>query len=376
MYLPAFPTVERELHALPGSIEYTLASFFIGMALGQLFYGPLSDRFGRRRPLMAGLFLYSVASLACAYALNVHMLVVMRFLEALGGCAGMVITRAVIRDRCGARDAARAFSMLILVMGLAPILAPLIGGVVLTWLGWREIFLLLSLYGAMALLAVYHGLPETHDITHEPPLSIGRVFGNYGRLLVSRSFIGYTLAGGFAFAGMFAYIAGSPFVLIELSGIPAQHFGWVFGLNAMGFVLISQVNAQLLKKHNLTRMLHHALWLPALSGVALALAGMTDWLVLPLILTGFFVYVSSLGFIGPNATAAALATHGQQAGSASALMGALQFGIATVAGSMVGIWHDGTSRPLTLVMAFCGVGALLVHRWLAVPIRHEEHLAD
>jgi DHA1 family bicyclomycin/chloramphenicol resistance-like MFS transporter len=332
----------------------------------------LSDRFGRRRPLMAWLALYTLASLGCAYAGNVPALAGLRFLEALGGCAGMVITRAVVRDRCGARDAARAFSMLILVMGLAPILAPLLGGVVVTWLGWREIFLLLALYGAVGLLAVYHALPETHDIQHEPPLRIGRVFANYGRLLLSRTFIGYTLMGGLAFSGMFAYIAGSPFVLIELYGIPAQDFGWVFGLNALGFVVTSQVNARLLKTRSLTGLLHHAVWLPALAGATLAVAAFGGWLVLPLILAGFFAYVASLGFIGPNATAAALATHGQQAGTASALMGAMQFGIATLMGSLVGLWHDGTARPLMLVMGFCGCSAWLVHRWLAASVKHAE----
>jgi DHA1 family bicyclomycin/chloramphenicol resistance-like MFS transporter len=322
---------------------------------------------------MAGLLIYTLASLGCAYAGNVPLLVGLRFLEALGGCAGLVITRAVVRDRCGARDAARAFSLLILVMGLAPILAPLLGGAVAAWLGWREIFLLLSLYGAIGLLAVYRGLPETHDIRHEPPLNIGRVFGDYGRLLQSRSFIGYTLVGGLAFAGMFAYIAGSPFVLIQLHGIPAEHFGWVFGLNALGFVVASQVNARLLKTRSITWLLHHAIWLPALAGAVLAAAAFAGDLLLPLIMAGFFLYVASLGFIGPNATAAALATHGQQAGTASALMGALQFGIATLMGATVGLWHDGTARPLMLVMGVCGIGALLAHRWLAAPLKHPEH---
>ncbi len=373
MYLPAFPAVERDMQAMPGAVEYTLSSFFIGMAFGQLFYGPLSDRFGRRRPLMAGLALYTLASVGCAYAPNVGLLTGLRFFEALGGCAGMVITRAVVRDRCGARDSARAFSLLILVMGLAPILAPLLGGAVAAWLGWREIFLLLALYGVVGLLAVYYGLPETHDTRHEPPLRIARVMEDYGRLLKSRSFIGYTLAGGLAFAGMFAYIAGSPFVLIQLHGIPAVDFGWLFGLNALGFVVASQLNARLLRRHSLTRLLHHAVWLPAFAGCVLALASFQGWLSLPLTLAGFFAYVASLGFIGPNATAAALATHGQQAGTASALMGALQFGIATLTGAMVGFWHDGTSRPLMLVMGACGVGAWLAHRWLAAPLKHLEH---
>lgn len=372
MYLPAFPAMEGDLQAAPGSVEYTLSSFFIGMALGQLIYGPLSDRFGRRPPLLAGLALYTLASLGCAYAPDVHLLAGVRFLEALGGCAGLVITRAVVRDRCGARDSARAFSLLILVMGLAPILAPLIGGVVAAWLGWREIFLLLALYGAIGLAAVYYGLPETHDTRHEPPLRLARVAGDYGRLLRSRSFIGYTLVGGLAFAGMFAYIAGSPFVLIRLQGIPAEHFGWVFGANALGFVAASQVNARLLANRSITWLLHHAIWLPALAGLALALASLAGGLSSALILTGFFAYVASLGFIGPNATAAALATHGQQAGTASALMGALQFGIATVTGAMVGFWHDGTARPLMLVMGVCGAGAWLAHRWVVAPLRHAD----
>ena len=372
MYLPAFPAMEGDLQAAPGSVEYTLSSFFIGMALGQLIYGPLSDRFGRRPPLLAGLALYTLASLGCAYAPDVHLLAGVRFLEALGGCAGLVITRAVVRDRCGARDSARAFSLLILVMGLAPILAPLIGGVVAAWLGWREIFLLLALYGAIGLAAVYYGLPETHDIRHEPPLRLARVAGDYGRLLRSRSFIGYTLVGGLAFAGMFAYIAGSPFVLIQLQGIPAEHFGWVFGANALGFVAASQVNARLLASRSITWLLHHAIWLPGLAGLALALASLAGGLSSALILAGFFAYVASLGFIGPNATAAALATHGQQAGTASALMGALQFGIATVTGAMVGFWHDGTARPLMLVMGVCGVGAWLAHRWVVAPLRHAD----
>lgn len=373
MYLPAFPAMERDMRAVAGAMEYTLSSFFIGMALGQLFYGPVSDRFGRRRPLLAGLAVYTLASLGCAYAGNAAMLAGLRILEALGGCAGLVISRAVVRDRCGARDSARAFSLLILVMGLAPILAPLAGGAIAAWLGWREIFLLLAVYGFLAWLAVYRGLPETHDTRHEPPLRLARVLGDYGRLLMSRSFIGYTLAGGLAFAGMFAYIAGSPFVLIQLYGIPAEHFGWVFGANALGFVAASQINARLLQFRSLTWLLHHAIWLPAFAGLTLALASLLGWLALPLAMAGFFLYVSSLGFIGPNATAAALATHGQQAGTASALMGALQFGIATLAGATVGFWHDGTARPLMLVMAVCGAGAWLAHRWLAAPLRHTGH---
>lgn len=378
MYLPAFPAVEADLGARPGAVEFSLASFFIGMAVGQLFYGPVSDRFGRRPPLMVGLALFSAASLACALSGNVAALTAWRLLQALGGCAGLVIARAIVRDRCAARDAARAFSLLILVFGLAPILAPLMGSWVATHLGWRAIFGLLALYGALCLLAVHRLLPETHDMSKRdgvhgdarpgPPLRLGRVLGDYGRLLMSRSLVGYSLVSGLAFAGMFAYIAGSPFVLIQLHGISPQHFGWIFGLNALGFVVLSQVNARLLNTTPLTRLLHRAVWVPAIAGISLVLLGQAGWLPLPLLLAGFFCYVASLGFIGPNATAAALATHGQRAGSASALMGALQFSLATLAGSLVGLWHDGTEKPLLVIMGLCGLGAWLAHRWLAAPL--------
>lgn len=378
MYLPAFPAIEQGLAAAPGTVQFTLSSFFIGLALGQLVYGPVSDRFGRRRPLMAGLALFSVASVGCALADSVAALAAWRFLQALGGCAGMVIVRAVVRDRCNARDAARAFSRLILVMGLAPMLAPLLGGWVVTALGWRGVFGVLTLYGLACLAAVAVGLPETHDTRHQPPLRLGRVTADYLSLFASRAFLGYTLVGGLAFAGMFAYIAGSPFVLIELYGIPAQHFGWVFGLNALGFVLASQVNARLLKRVALTRLLRRAVWVPALAGlylalVALVLVAQNGKLAPYLVMLGFFLYVASLGFIGPNSAAASLATHGQLAGTASALMGAIQFGLATLAGALVGVWHDGTAWPLLALMALCGAGAWLAHRWLVAPIETRDH---
>jgi DHA1 family bicyclomycin/chloramphenicol resistance-like MFS transporter len=249
-------------------------------------------------------------------------------------------------------------------MGLAPILAPLLGGWVVTTLGWRAIFAFMGIYGLAGLLAVYFGLPETHDTRHEPPLRLGPVLADYASLLKSRSFVGYTLVGGLGFAGMFAYIAGSPFVFIQLHGVPIELFGWAFGVNALGYVVASQINARLLKTRSLTGLLRRALWLPALAGPTLALLGLADWLPLPVMMAGFFLYVASLGFIGPNSAAAALATHGQMAGKASALMGSLQFGLATLAGGLVGLLHDGSVRPLMLVMASSGIGAWLALRWV------------
>jgi DHA1 family bicyclomycin/chloramphenicol resistance-like MFS transporter len=372
MYLPAFAAIEHSLSAPAGSAELTLAGFFIGMASGQLVWGPLSDCFGRKPPLYAGLAMFALASLGCALTNDIAALTVWRLLQALGGSVGMVIARAIVRDRCSARESARAFSTLILVMGLAPILAPIIGGWVVTTLDWRAIFLLLFAFALACLLAIRLGLPESHSTRHEPPLNAQRIAGDYASLFASRAFLGYTLSGGLAMAGMFAYIAGSPLVLIQLGGIAPQHFGWAFGINALGFVAASQLNARSLKTIAPTRMLRHALWLPALAGLTLfglTLSGLAN---LPLTLLLMFVYVSSLGFIAPNASASALATFGQRAGTASALMGALQFGLATLTGIGISQLHDGTARPLALLLAICGVSAWVLHRWLVHP--QDRHL--
>lgn len=367
MYLPAFPSMEAELGVAPGAVELTLAVFFIGTACGQLFWGPLSDRFGRRPPLYVAMTLFGVASLGCALADSVAALTAWRLLQALGGSAGMVISRAVVRDCCAAREAARVFSLLILVMGLAPILAPLLGGWISVHLGWRAIFVALALFALVCLLAVRFGLKESHDTRHEPALNLAHILRGYAGLFANKAFLGYTLSAGFAMAGMFAYIAGSAFVFIQLGGISQADFGWFFGANALGFVLASQINARILKFFAPTRLLRHALWAPALAGLTLALFTVLGQFNLGVILAGIFVYVSSLGFIAPNASACALATHGQQAGAASALMGALQFGLATLTGMGISFLHDGSARPLAFFLAACGLLALTVHRLLVHP---------
>jgi len=371
MYLPSFPQVELFLNGRPGSVEFTLASFFIGLTLGQLFYGPLSDRFGRKPPLYVGFVLYMAASLGCCLAGNIPLLTLFRFLQGLGGCAGIIIPSAIVRDRTTARESARAFSLLMLVMGLAPILAPLIGGGLLTLWGWQSIFLVLAGFGVLCLAIIHFGIPESHDISHEPPLKLGNVLKNYRYLLSNKAFLGYALGGGLAISGMFAYIAGSPFVLINLYGVPPENYGWFFGVNAFGLIGSSQLNARLLKTYPATVLLHRALWVPLVVGVGLAVLSYGGLISLPVIAVGFFLFVSSIGIIVPNAMGSALATHGQMAGTAAALASALQFFFATMAGALVGIMHDGTARPLATVMALCGCGAWLCHRLLVK--HHPQH---
>ncbi len=354
MYLPGFPAIAADLSAL-GRVELTLAAFFIGVALGQLFYGPVSDRFGRKPPLYFGLALFASASVGAALAQSIEALVLWRLMQGLGGCAGMVIARAVVRDRCAPQEAAKMFSLLMLVMGLAPILAPLLGSFLLKVASWRALFAVLALFSTLCLFAIWKTLAESHDTKHAEPLQLGHVLENYGKLLRHRPFMAYTLSSGLAFSGMFAYIAGSPFVAMQLHGLTPQQYGWMFGANAFGLIAASQLNVMLLRRHGMTRILQAGLFIAAGAGLVLALLTALKLATLPWLLTGFFIFVSSMGLIAPNGGAAALADQGSKAGTASALMGALQFTLATLTGASMSLWHDGTALPLVCVMAFCGV---------------------
>lgn len=367
LYLPSFPQMEQDLQAPGGSIGFSLATFFIGLTLGQLVYGPLSDRFGRKPLLLVGFALYTLASIACTLADNVVSLCIWRFVQAMGGCAGIVIPNAIVRDRMGPRDAASVFSLLMLVMGLAPILAPIVGGWLLEAFGWRSNFAVLIGFGLICLAAILWGLEESHDTTHEPPLRLRTVASNYALLLRNRSFLGFVFSGGLVRAGMFAYIAGSPFVLINLYGVSPQQYGWFFGANAFGLIASSQLNALLLKRQPPTTLLRRALWVPLLSGLGMTLMALAGWITLPWFALGFFLFVASVGWVGPNANACAMATHGQMAGTAAALNGSMAFLCATLAGGLVGLLHNGTGQPLAGVMLLCGLGAWLSHRLLVRP---------
>ncbi len=353
-YLPAFPAMAQAFGTDEQHVQTTLAAYFLGLSLGQLAYGPIADRFGRRKPLLFGISLFTLASLACAYAPDLDTLVVARFIQALGGCASMVLSRAIVVDKCDAVGAAKAFSQLMLVMGLAPILAPMLGGVLINVSGWQSIFLVLSLFSAACLLAVSLGLPESLP-AHVPRQPLSGALRQYLRLLGDRVFLGHALTGGIAIAGMFAYIAGSPFVFIKLYGVPAEHYGWLFGTNAAGFILCAQVNARLLAKRGPAFLLARAVWLYLAAGlVLLGVALLRPTQLWPL-LVPLFVCIASLGCIIPNASACAMNGQGARAGSASALMGSLQFSVAAGAAALVGVLHDGSAVPMALVISLCGV---------------------
>jgi DHA1 family bicyclomycin/chloramphenicol resistance-like MFS transporter len=366
MYLPSFQAIARDLAASPAQVQLTLAVFFVALGIGQAFYGPISDRFGRRRPLCFGLGLYVLASAGCASARSIEALVAWRFAQALGGCAGMVIARAVVRDRFDEREAARFFSLLILVTGLAPILAPSIGGQILVFFSWRAIFWALAGFALVGFITATFLLPESLPPERRTEGGVGTALYVYARLLRDRAFMRYALSGALVISGMFAYIFGSPFVFMQIYGVRPERFGWIFGFIAFGLISASQLNRVVLARVAGARILSHALMVTATAGVLLVTMAWTGAGGLAGLLGPLFVYIASLGFVLPNVMATALGPQGRNAGTASALLGTLQFGAGATVGMLLGALGDGTAVPMAGLIAACGLSALLVHR-LAAP---------
>lgn len=374
MYLPGLPDIAREFGVSAGVAQYTLAAYFVGMALGQLIYGPLTDRFGRKPPLYAGLALYTAASLGCLWAPDVNALIAWRFAQALGGCAGVVVPLAMVSDRFDQVSTARALSRLMLVMGVAPILAPVLGSFVVAHSGWRTIFGLLAAAGVLALVGVRCLLAESLAPAARRTLGLGGALRGYARLLGQRDFVGLALVGGFSGAGLFAYIAGSSFVFIDLFGLSAQQYAAVFGANALGLIAASQVNHALLGRWRSPQLLNVTLAAMALFGVAAC--AVSVWLpeqpagntaALWALLVPVFGVLVMFGATSPNTSSSAMAVQRGGGGSASALLGTLQFGLGALSGGLVGLLNDGTALPMVGVMAGSALCAWASWRFVVTP---------
>lgn len=351
MYLPAFPAISAGLHAGPSAVQLTLTACLIGLAVGQLVAGPLSDALGRRRPLLVGLGVYTVLSAACIVAPSVYALAGLRFLQGLGGAAGIVIANAAVRDRYSGVAMARFLSTLMLVNGVAPILAPVVGGQLLRVVSWRGVFVVLTAIGLVLLVVCLAWFDESL-----PP---GRrrsggglrdTLRSFRLLLADRSFAGYALSGGLAFAAMFAYISGSSFVLQDIFGLSPQRFGLVFGTNALGIVLVGQLNRVLVARFPPRGVLAVAFTVALAGGVLLLVAVPAGW-GLPAILPGLFAVVSSIGVILPNTRALAMSSYPDLAGTASAFVGVLQFAVGGLVAPLVGVAGTGTALPMAVVIA-------------------------
>lgn len=358
MYLPGFPAIAKDLNTDIAHVGLSLTSYFIGISVGQLIYGPLVDRFGRKKPLLIGLTIFVLAAVGCAFAPSVEWLIALRLLLALGGCVGMVASRAVVRDVFPVEDIPKVFSMLVLVMGVAPIIAPTIGGFVTSAFGWRYIFFVLAGIGAITLFAVGTFLKESRG--PDPTLSLKpeKVIGEFLGVLNNRVFLTYALAASAAQAGLFAYISGSPFVFMEIFGLSETHYGWAFGLNAFAFIVGSQLNRLALRKYTTAQVTLAFGGLQFTAGAFLILGTLLGFLSTAGALVLIFTYMFSLGFISPNATALALGPFARNAGSASALMGSFQMAIGALASILVSMLHNDTAIPMTAIMGGATVVSL------------------
>jgi DHA1 family bicyclomycin/chloramphenicol resistance-like MFS transporter len=365
-YLPAFPAIAETFHTTIGQVEITLAIYFVGLSLGQLFYGPFADSLGRKRPLYFGLVLYILASLGCAFAPNIAVLTVLRFLQAIGGCAAMLMSRTVVRDYFPPREAARVFSFLMLVIGVSPMVAPLVGGWLVVHLSWRSNFWMVSAMGAIILICVAVFLKETLPPEKRRPASFSGTVRLYWSLLTDANFMVYALSGSLIAAGMFAYLEGSPLVFIQLNHVPADRFGLYFGTIALCLVLASQLNGFLVRRIHPQSIFRVVLIAAAICGTALFLTARTGFGGFPGLLIPLTLFICCNGMSFPNATALALAPHGKIAGNASAVLGCLQFMIGGIGGSVVSELDNGTAMPMVLVIATGGVLAFLIH-WIFAP---------
>lgn len=349
MYMPALPTIAHELNS--PYVQQTMAIYFFGLSFGQLIYGPISDRIGRKKPLLFGCSLYALASLGCAMAPNMESLIVLRLLQSLGGSVGMITTLSIVRDLFAVREAARVLSHLMLVMGVAPILAPLLGGQVLLYSSWRVIFLLLTGFGLLCVALVALSLPESHPPERRNRNPLGTVFSDYRRLLLDVRFLRYALPNSLMGAGFFTYLSGASLVFIGVYGVSAQNFGWIFGLNAIGMIAASQFNNFLLYRYPSRRIMVMAMTGMVVASLVLVLVAIGElggmvglWLML-------FVCVGGMGLIRPNAQAAAMAPYPERAGLASSLLGALGSGVGSLAGATLSFFQAGSAVPMAVIIA-------------------------
>ena len=351
LYLPAFPLLEQEFATDAAAVSHTMASYFIGIAAGQMIYGPVSDSYGRRGPLLVGLILYLVGSVLCAVSPTIELLSAARVVQALGGCAGMVICRAVVRDLFEPAQMARVFSALLLVMGIAPVLAPSVGAVIVEWQGWRPLFLMMGGYGFLCLLGTLWKVPPTHPEVGKP-LSLAGSFRTFLELLQHRGFLAYSLSSTFIRIGLFAYITGSPFLYQSFFGMSPKLFGIVFGANAAGFVLASQINSRLVEKYGHQRVYSGVLAVTLLGTLPLLVIGWLGKGPLALTEASIFLFVASLGFSFPCATTGSLEEQPGRAGSASALMGLM--GSVAAAATASGVGHLQTLTPMAMPILVAG----------------------
>ncbi|MEV6966437.1 Bcr/CflA family multidrug efflux MFS transporter [Hamadaea sp. NPDC051192] len=358
MYLPAFPAIAEDLSVTAPQVQLTLTAALVGIGVGQLLGGPISDRFGRRGPVLVGTVVFAITSVLIAFAPSIPILVALRLLQGIGGGFGTAISRAVVRDLYSGAEASRYLSRILLVFGVAPVVAPTVGAAVLRFTTWRGIFVLLAAYGVLLGVAILRFLPETLPASARRTGGLTTVLRGFGRLAGDRRYLGYSLAGGLSFAGLFAYLSGSSFVLQDVFGVSPQVYGLIFGLNAIALVTAGQLSARIVGRRTPRALLFTALVI-GLGATAVLLAG-AETGSLPLVMATLFLFIGSLGVVFPNSTALALDQHPEMAGTAAAFMGATQSAISAIAGPLVAALGAASGVPMAAVMLGFAFASLVV----------------
>ncbi len=368
MYLPALPTIVRELNSNAGDIQLTLAAFMLAFGFGQIFYGPAGDRFGRRPVILSGIAIYIVATVGCAFAAEAGQLILLRFLQGLAACGSVVLARTMVRDLAEREQAARAMSLIMACSSLAPMIAPLIGSLVLGLWGWRAIFWVLMGIGFIGLAFAGLRLPETLKPEYRQPLHLGSIVGRFGDLLKHRAFMGYALTSTFQFAALMSYLSGTPFAFIQGYGLSPRAFGFVFSSAIVLFTTCNLLNARFVRVFGSARILRYAVFVPIVFGCGGFMLALIEKQTHAVGLWPFLAFivpqVAMMALVVPNATALALQRYPHMAGTASSLMGVLQYGIGSLFGIAVGQTFDGTMVPLTAALAVAGTLCFVSHRLL------------
>jgi DHA1 family bicyclomycin/chloramphenicol resistance-like MFS transporter len=361
MYLPAFQDIARSLHTTTSHVDESLSSYFIGLAFGQLLYGPLMDRFGRKKPLYIGLSVYIAASVGCALSGSVNFLIVVRLLQAVGGCAASVAAIAMVRDLFPVEDNAKVFALLFLVLGASPLLAPTAGGYLTLAFGWQSVFIVLLTIAVAILLAVVFALPESYKANPAYSLKPKPIIRDFLLIGKNAQFFTYAVAGSLAFCGLFAYVAGSPLVFMDVYGLSKTQYSWLFAGLSVGFIGFNQVNSLLIRRYKSEEIIKAAIITQFLLSVLFVAGSLSGWLGLPGTITILFLILSCIGLCNPNTSALSMAPFPKNAGVASALLGTLQLGLGALSSFTVGLFSAHSATPLTVIMAVSsGLGLMVL----------------
>ena len=360
MYLPGFAQIATDLNTTVASVAMTLSSYFIGISAGQLLYGPLLDRYGRKKPLFIGMLVYIAASLGCVFVKDIDTFIGLRFIQAVGSCAATVASVSMVRDLFPVKDIPKVFSLLMLVVGLSPMLAPTVGGYVTDWYGWHMVFVILMFIGIIIMLAAHFGLPDSYEPDTSISLKPKPILKNFANVLKEPQFYTYAFTGAIAFSGLFTYVAASPIIFMDIYKVDPKMYGWIFAFMSLSFILSSQLNSVLLKWYRSEQLIYGALLTQSVVAVIFLVLAINDMLGLYETIGMLFLFLACLGISNPNTAGLTLAPFSNNAGSASALMGAIQLGLGALASFAVGVFVTASIYPMVVIMATSTIVALIV----------------